>query len=181
MSHWFKFYGQDWMTDPKIMLLTPVEKAAFVVLLCLASQTDDGRIKFFTEGRLKVMTGAEPNGDDWDALDGVLDKFASLNLIEVDEDNGGEILVVNFAKRQATNLTNAERQQKLRDKRNATSNGSNARIEKNSIEQKRKDEAFDIFWKAYPRKTSKKNARRSQEREIRLRRISPHIPPQERH
>ena len=52
---WFKFYGQDYLTDPKMLSLSPTEKALWITILCLAS-ANNGVIKYINEEKLMTLT-----------------------------------------------------------------------------------------------------------------------------
>ena len=88
---WFKFYGQDFQTDPKIGYLTTPQKLMWVNLLCIASQDENhsGIIKFLTESHLRSVSGIldSPSNDDWDQSQNTFETFEKLGLIErPDED-----------------------------------------------------------------------------------------------
>ena len=75
-NKWFKFYGQDYLTDPKMLSLTPAEKALWITLLCLASaSSDEGTIKYVSEQKIMALTGIEPLDEEWKKCEGFLKKF----------------------------------------------------------------------------------------------------------
>ena len=119
--------------------LTPCERSCWLTLLCLASTSGkEGVIQFLTEEALLRKAGIvwDPySPEDWEQTKGVLGKFQALGLISLNEN--GEISLINWTKRQESNLTNAERQARFREKNkesNAPRNESNARIEENRRE-----------------------------------------------
>ena len=114
---WFKFYGQDFQTDPKIGCLTTPQKLMWINPLCIASQdeTHSGIIKFLNENHLKSISGIVdvPQNDDWSQSVGTLDLFEEIGLIERPDKN--TIIIPKFKEKQDTNLTDAERAKKYRD------------------------------------------------------------------
>lgn len=115
---WFKFYGQDFFTDPKMMMLTPAQKMFFVGLMSLASQEDktndaNGTLTLLTENVIMQYVGILPETEGWKECSNLLDKFEVMGLISIDFDNA--ILTINnFQKLQKTNLTASERVTKSR-------------------------------------------------------------------
>jgi len=99
---WFKFYGQDFMTDPKMLALTSTQKVMWITLLALVSTSEEeGIVKNLTEERLKLLSGVLPNSqfdDEWTETNGTLKKFEELKMITIDRET---INVINFPKRQA--------------------------------------------------------------------------------
>ena len=123
--NWFKFYGQDWLTDPKLFGLTAEDKLCFISLLCLASASENpGEVKNITEDSLKIITRLEFNttcdhndelGCEWCHANGVLDRLQEKEMIRYDS-NTKRVTVVNYLKRQTSNLSNAERQALFRER-----------------------------------------------------------------
>lgn len=139
---WFKFYGQDFQTDPKIGFLNPLQKLMWVNLLCIASQDEEhsGVLKFISENHLKAISGITDNqfNDDWDRTTGTLALFEEMGLIENIDKN--TIKIKNFKSRQDTNLTDAERAKRYREKKNVTnvtqtSQNSHTRLDKIRIDK----------------------------------------------
>ena len=101
---WFKFYGQDWLTDIKIMQLGPEDRLCYITLLCLASASDEqGVIRGITEESLIKMTHLynDPYSDDNEATraKGCLDRFRAHNMITIDNIGSvSSVSIVNFAK-----------------------------------------------------------------------------------
>jgi hypothetical protein len=138
--HWFKFYGSDFLTDPKILSMNSGQRSCWVTLLCLAATSEDnGRIKYLTEQMLMLQSGISPSSDEWDVVVGVLLRFQEMGMIDID--SNGIVTVKNWNKRQETYLTNAERQKRYRERQKSNAevtrarNDSNARIEENRIEK----------------------------------------------
>lgn len=134
---WFKFYGAEFLSDPKVFALSPSERGVFITLLSLASMAgnDLGQVEYLTAERLAAASGADPSDEEWDISVGTLEKLQRLKIIEIE--SNGTVTILNWRKRQERYLSNAERQKRHREKqkRNAEvtqdSNKSNARIEKN--------------------------------------------------
>ena len=138
--NWFKFYGQEYLVDPKMMSLTAIERALWVTMLCLASQ-NDGVIKHIDEYKLMILTGINIGDDEWIETPGFLDTFVSLGMITVNND---VIMLLNYNKRQEAALTNAERQARFREKHKEVTDSndgqsyeSNARVDKSRVDKKR--------------------------------------------
>lgn len=142
IMEWFKFYGSEFLGDPKMLALSACDIACWITLLSIASASGNGgKVKHITEERLMMSSHVDPMKDEWKETVGVLRKFSELGMIETD--SNGEVTICNWAKRQESYLTGAERQARWRErqKRNAVvtpkSRESNARIEENRIEKKR--------------------------------------------
>lgn len=141
---WFKFYGGQYLGDPKIIALNSLERSCWLTLLCIASVSDDeGRIRFITPERLLTMSGIGPTDDEWMGAESVFDKFISLGMIS--KESNGDITITNWSKRQNSYLTGAERMKKYRGKKKSdaevtqSSNERDARIEENRIEENNKE------------------------------------------
>lgn len=112
---WFKFYGAEYLGDPKMMALTPCERSCWLTLLCYAcTAEDDGRIKFLTEERLMVQAGLSFQHEEWQNTIGVLKKLEKLEMIHIDND---VITITNWIKRQEQSLTGYERIKRYREKK----------------------------------------------------------------
>jgi hypothetical protein len=142
--NWFKFYGQEFLTDLKIKQLSIGHQLAWVYVLCLASQ-NNGVIKYLDEHSLKGLMGLQVNDDNWTEIDGCLESFEALQMITI---SNKIVTVLRYGVRQTQNLSNAERQKKYRETHkiasntvtnsNATqSNDSNARLDKIRIDKNR--------------------------------------------
>lgn len=132
MAQWFKFYGSEYLNDPKVMSLTACERSCWITLLSYASTAEiPGEIKYLNEYKLMVMAGIDPVDNEWETTQGVLNKLQTLNMIK--QDSNGMITVINFRKRQDTALTNYERVKKFREKKrndNERNEDDNTRVEK---------------------------------------------------
>lgn len=146
MKTWFKFYGPEFLSDPKMLSLTAVERALWLTILCLASTSEEeGTIRYISESKIMTLTSLDPLDDEWRENEGFLGKFETLGMIELFNEDGKDVILVrNFTRRQEKDLTNAERQARFRAKHrkdNVDSNGSNVTkvtLEKNRIEKIRK-------------------------------------------
>jgi hypothetical protein len=115
---WFKFYGGEYLSDPKILSLSPCERSCWLTLLCFAGLSN-GTIKYVTEERLMIQAGLDTASDEWDRTVGVINKFVKLEMIELDN---GFIVIKNWKKRQESNLTGYERVKRYREKQNTVIN-----------------------------------------------------------
>jgi hypothetical protein len=139
---WFKFYSQDYLTDPKMLSLNAVDKAVWITLLCLANNTEDGEVKYINESKLLTLAGIDVQEDLWNIATGVLERFRDLNMVEL---TGFSIIVINFKKRQEINLSDAERAKNYRERKKSdvrhtpSRDDRHARIDKNRIEKNTKE------------------------------------------
>ena len=182
INPWFKFYGSEYLSDPKIGSLSPQERSCWITLLCMAgTSSDPGIIEYLTVEVLLQKSGIsfDPyRPEEWERCLGILKRLEKLKMIGLKED--GSIEVLNWCKRQETNLTAAERAKSYRDRMKTVTKSShgNARSSpKNRIEENREEksvysptseevakemeieEAFNLFWEAYPKKEDKKVAK----------------------
>lgn len=111
---WFKFYGQDYLSDPKILSLSGSERSCWITLLAYGSVNDNGVITFLDEAMLMVQAGISPMDDEWEKTKGILEKLEKLQIITNDN---GVITIINWKKRQEANLTGYERVKKHREKK----------------------------------------------------------------
>jgi len=116
---WFKFYGQDFLTDSKLGALNPLQKLMWVGLLCIASQDDKrtGIIKFLTEDRLMDLCGIRLQ--DFEAFGCntyvTLETFCNMGLVtRIDKDT---IIVTKFQEKQTQSGTSTERVAAWRNKK----------------------------------------------------------------
>lgn len=143
-NQWFKFYGAEYLSDPKMDRLTVQERSCWLTLLCMASQSD-GFIKFLSVEGLLTKSGIRFNAYDsteWDNAQNVLHNFELYEMIKVDKN--GVIEVLNWGKRQEHNLTVAERVAKHRENKkcnkNVTTNVTSVTTDKNRIDKNRIEE-----------------------------------------
>jgi len=130
---WFKFYGQDYLSDPKMLSLNASDRSCWITLLAYSSVNDNGMITHLDEDMLRIQAGISPMHEEWEYTKGILKKLEKLGMIEIDNDM---ITVINWKKRQETNLTSYERVKRHREKKRL----DNAKItlEENRIDKKRK-------------------------------------------
>lgn len=117
---WFKFYGQDFITDPKIKKLTIEQQLAWIYLLSLASEKD-GVIEHLDEQTLGRMMGLSPTDDNWDFFEGCFEKMEKLKMITIDnadETNDNKMItLLRYKSRQTANLSSYERVKRHREKK----------------------------------------------------------------
>ncbi len=111
---WFKFYGTEYLADQKMLALNATERSCWVTLLCYASQ-NNGFVKHLSEVTLMQQAGVNFMEEEWGRTVGVFKRFAELDMVKIEKD--GSITVRNWAKRQETFLTGAERTQRYRSKK----------------------------------------------------------------
>ena len=75
---WFKFYGEEYLSDPKMLSLTPCERSCWITLLSYASVNDDGVVKYITEEKLKIQAGLDFTRDEWEETKDVIKKFKNV-------------------------------------------------------------------------------------------------------
>ena len=157
---WFKFYGQDYLSDPKMLALTSDERSCWLTLLCYSSVNDNGMIKNLSEQQLMMQSGMDFMQEDWGRTVGVIEKLKNLEMIHIDN---GKIIIINWQKRQETNLTSYERVKKYRKKKH--NDNTMITLEENRREENRRDKeedvavaTFDQFWEEYPKKELKKKS-----------------------
>lgn len=144
-NQWFKFYGAEYLSDPKMDRLTVQERSCWLTLLCMASQSD-GIVKFLSPESILTKSGIKFDPYDtteWDNAMSVLSTFEKYKMIKVH--TNGDVEVVNWEKRQESYQTDAERARKYREKqrefkiasqkRHGPSDERHARIEENRIEE----------------------------------------------
>src|SRR3990167_2286020 len=144
MRKWFKFYGTEYLSDPKIMSLSPCDRSCWLTLLCLTSvndnDNDNGLVRYLTEERLMTLAGLDTSMDEWENTRGVLEKFQNLGMIQIDNEM---ITVNNWKKRQETNLNSYERVKRHREKKKVMTHDNksdNDRLDKIRLDKIRKEE-----------------------------------------
>lgn len=138
-NQWFKFYGAEYLSDPKMDRLTVQERSCWLTLLCMASQTG-GVVKYLSIEGLLNKSGIHFDPYDtleWDNAQNVLKTFELYKMVTILED--GSVEIRNWRKRQEHNLTVAERVAKHRAKRkdvtpNVTNDVTSVTGEYNRIE-----------------------------------------------
>jgi len=153
---WFKLYGGEYLSDPKIERLSPIERSCWITILCMASMGEGGVVEFLTVESLLNRSGVHYDPyfpEEWEKALGVLSKFEKLKMIELNDD--GIIIVKNWNKRQEHNLTVAERVAKCRaNKANVTNDVTNVTTEKNRIEKNRIEKNIKEEYKEESTKTN---------------------------
>lgn len=127
---WFKFYGQDWMTDTKIVTMSVVDRLTYITLLCLGSSSDIPGIvtKCNEHSILQMCHYFEDPYDgvnDYSKALGFIERFSKFGMIKVTESSIEgliDIEIVNFRKRQDRAMTNSERQSLYRERKKGESN-----------------------------------------------------------
>ena len=140
-KYWFKFYGGDYLSDPKMLAFSAVERSCWLTLLCYASMADgnEGEIKHLTEERLMSVSGINHLDDEWEKTKGVLKKFSDNAMITL---KNNTIVIKNWRKRQEMALTGYERVKRFREKHvndNCDNVDDNIRVEKSRVEKSREE------------------------------------------
>ncbi len=114
-NQWFKFYGGEYLSDPKMLALSPCERSCWLSLLSFACvSSNNGKIKYLTEERLMIQANIDIKRDEWKETIGVLKKFESMEMITLDNEI---ITIKNWEKRQQNAMTGYERIKKHREKK----------------------------------------------------------------
>lgn len=131
---WFKFYGEDYLSDPKMLSLSASQRSCWLTLLAYGSVNDDGVIKFLSEEQLMIQAGVDQTHEEWDYTKGVLEKLQKLGMLTIDN---GMITITNWRKRQEKSLTGYERIKRYREKHKNDNVNDNAMItlEENRIDK----------------------------------------------
>ena len=156
--NWFKFYGQDWLTDIKIMKMIIEDRLCYITLLCLASASEQqGVVKQCDEEAIIRLTQLYENPYETDnevaRARGFLKRLNDNGMITID--NNSNVTITNFIKRQGTNLSGYERVKRHREKQKTLENkdniddnndnvsdntNDNVRIDKNRLDKNRLEE-----------------------------------------
>jgi hypothetical protein len=148
-NQWFKMYGGEYLSDPKIGSLNAQERSCWVTLMCLAStSSEEGVIEYLTPEVLLEKSGIrfDPNyPEEWERMLKVLDKFEAMKMVM--QRNATQVTLHNWNKRQERNATATERSRKYRAKlrslegnaTHATKCNANETLEENRIEENRID------------------------------------------
>lgn len=141
INPWFKFYGSEFLSDPKVGALTAQERSCWITLLCLSSSsTTPGTIEYLTVEVLLEKSGIhfDPyHPEEWNNCLGILTKFEKIKMLQTSTD--GKITISNWEKRQESSLTNAERQARYRENKKSNEKVTSV-ITKVTLEKKRKEE-----------------------------------------
>ena len=119
---WFKFYGQDFFSDPKIMALTVEEKLCFIALLSMANAEDKcGLISNVNPASVLGLIAADPESPMWKEALNFIEKFEALHLITnvtfSDVTNCYTVTVTKFKDRNERVTQEAIRQRRFREKK----------------------------------------------------------------
>ena len=129
LMKWFKFYGQDFYTDPKVMMLTASQKLFFIGLMSLAAQEDKdnsakGTLTLLTESIVMQYIGISPDSEGWNECKDFYGLLIELGFIKIDYDNY-ILTIINYNKLQKTNLSASERVTKSRKNKSKQSVSKN--------------------------------------------------------
>ncbi len=116
---WFKFYGQDWHTDPKIASMSMEDRLCLIALFSIAAAEEkNGLIPFLSEDTLIKMAGIpDCPTDDYNPFEqarGVLQRYVTLQIVTLS--GNGSVTVRNWGSRQVGNASNAEKQKRYRER-----------------------------------------------------------------
>lgn len=138
INQWFKFYGGEYLSDPKIELLQAQERSIWITLLSLASiSSTPGVVEYLTIEVLLKKAGIEFNPytpEEWNSCLGILTKFEKMKMIKT-YDNGS-IEIINWNKRQETALTGYERVKRYRQKNKMITNDNDDNENDNDRKEK---------------------------------------------
>jgi len=124
---WFKFYGQDWHTDPKIASMSMEDRLCLLALFTISSTEEkNGFIPYLDEESLIRLAGI-PDYPEQDynpaaVAKGVLKRYETLRIVTLG--GNGEVTVRNWGVRQGGNTSNAEKQKRYRERLKIRSNNS---------------------------------------------------------
>lgn len=125
---WFKFYGQDFLTDSKLMDFNCVERLLWVYILSIANAEDkNGIIPHLTEEKLFRYANISSE-EDRKLGKGILQKLIDNKMLKMitdddnkmitdDDNDDNKYLVINWKKLQNKNLSGYERVKKYRSKK----------------------------------------------------------------
>lgn len=155
---WFKFYGQDWLTDVRINRMRIEDRLIYIAMLCLAAASKErGTIFGVTEDDLiraaHIPDAPTADSNPYENAAGCLSRYERNGTVTVrrygDDPTVTDIVINAFSTRQEAHLTNAERQKRYRDKaklsRNTQRNDRNVRVttkvtlDKSRVDKRRKD------------------------------------------
>lgn len=149
INPWFKFYGSEYLSDPKIGSLTPQERSCWITLMCLSSTSSvAGIVEYLTVEVLLEKSGIrfDPyHPEEWDSCISILEKFERMKMIKKNEN--GSVEIVNWNKRQESAMTVTERVRKFRmksreNKEDETDVTKGNETANDRIEKKRKEKSI---------------------------------------
>lgn len=115
VNQWFKFYGSEYLSDPKMLGLSASERSCWLTILCYASM-NNGVVSHLGETTLMIQAGVSAENEEWEKTKGVLEKLERLKMISREDD---KITLINWKKRQDTFLTSTERVRDFRERKEA--------------------------------------------------------------
>jgi hypothetical protein len=131
---WFKFYGGEYLADPKMDALDANERSIWLTILCLSSQSEDGFIRYTTTEKLIEKAGVRLF--DRPSYLNVMQKFDNLQMIErCNGDVTDSFKPKNWEKRQYSE--GYSRVRKFREKNSNADETPLITIEERRIEEKR--------------------------------------------
>ena len=75
-NQWFKLYGSEYLSDPKMKSLTACERSCWLSLLCYASVSSvEGEVMYLTEKQLMLDAGVDALKPEWNENRGPPEKF----------------------------------------------------------------------------------------------------------
>lgn len=147
MYQWFKFYGSEFLSDPKIVPLNAGERSCWITLLCFASQTENGVVRFINEEQLKAMSGIIAGDEMWIKCTGILEKLKNADMITL---SNGNVTIKNWVKRQ---YSEGYLRVKAYRKRN-----SNAEVTPQREKEREKEYTAKADYRESPKTTAKETA-----------------------
>ena len=154
---WFKFYGGEYLGDPKMDAFDGNERSCWLTVLSLASQSDEGWILYTSEEKLLEKSGI-PTAERV-IYSGVLAKYQKFEMLEAcNGDVTQGFRPKNWEKRQYSE--GYSRVKRFREKESNDSVTAKITTEENRIEENRIDKniyaaEFEKFWSLYPKKVGK--------------------------
>ncbi len=147
MNKWFKFYGGEYLSDPKMKLLSDSDRSCWLTLLCYASISNvEGEIMYLTEKQLLLDSGVNPLEEQWNKTTGVLERFEKMGMITLG--SLGQIIIIHWNDRQNDNaMSGYDRIKRYRERSKV----------RDDI-KKQQEKSFIEFWNEYPRKVGKPKA-----------------------
>ncbi len=169
-NQWFKFFGGEYLSDPKMLALSSSERSCWITLLCYTSvindtENDNEYVKHVTEERLMLQAGIDIGSDEWEKTKGVLSKFEELEMIHIDNE---VITVLNWKKRQQSSLTPYERVKRHREKKRNDNANDNRRVDKSRVEENRNTNTAEETPASYDFQTYLAEMEKSKRRDVQV-------------
>ena len=135
-NQWFKFWGGEYLGDPKMDAFDGNERSCWLTILSLASQSEDGWILYTSEEKLLEKSGIKAT--ERPIYSGVILKFEKFMMIEA---RNGDVTQgfkpLNWEKRQYSE--GYSRVKKFREKTGNESETAKITTEENRIDKNRLD------------------------------------------